>query len=201
MLPPVVVGVQPVVDTVSSMIDVSESQLREHLATALSVQRWVDDVAADAPFADESELVASAERAGASLTEAEIDEALAHHPRIGESPVGEGSAQEFSRREQQASQLTDDPAEVKALAEGNATYEERFGRVFVVRAAGRSKAEIIAELERRLKLDDESEKREAGAQLVEIAVLRLRQTFGRTSAETGRSVETASPRDSEPLGA
>jgi 2-oxo-4-hydroxy-4-carboxy-5-ureidoimidazoline decarboxylase len=201
MLPPVVVGVQPVVDTVSSMIDVSESQLREHLATALSVQRWVDDVAADAPFADESELVASAERAGASLTEAEIDEALAHHPRIGESPVGEGSAQEFSRREQQASQLTDDPAEVKALAEGNATYEERFGRVFVVRAAGRSKAEIIAELERRLKLDDESEKREAGAQLVEIAVLRLRQTFGRTSAETGRSAETASPRDSEPLGA
>jgi 2-oxo-4-hydroxy-4-carboxy-5-ureidoimidazoline decarboxylase len=201
MLPPVVVGVQPVVDTVSSMIDVSESQLREHLATALSVQRWVDDVAADAPFADESELVASAERAGASLTEAEIDEALAHHPRIGESPVGEGSAQEFSRREQQASQLTDDPAEVKALAEGNATYEERFGRVFVVRAAGRSKAEIIAELERRLKLDDESEKREAGAQLVEIAVLRLRQTFGRTSAETGRSAETASPRESEPLGA
>jgi 2-oxo-4-hydroxy-4-carboxy-5-ureidoimidazoline decarboxylase len=201
MLPPVVVGVQPVVDTVSSMIDVSESQLREHLATALSVQRWVNDVAADAPFADESELVASAERAGASLTEAEIDEALAHHPRIGESPVGEGSAQEFSRREQQASQLTDDPAEVKALAEGNATYEERFGRVFVVRAAGRSKAEIIAELERRLKLDDESEKREAGAQLVEIAVLRLRQTFGRTSAETGRSAETASPRDSEPLGA
>jgi 2-oxo-4-hydroxy-4-carboxy-5-ureidoimidazoline decarboxylase len=201
MLPPVVVGVQPVVDTVSSMIDVSESQLREHLATALSVQRWVDDVAADAPFADESELVASAERAGASLTEAEIDEALAHHPRIGESPVGEGSAQEFSRREQQASQLTDDPAEVKALAESNATYEERFGRVFVVRAAGRSKAEIIAELERRLKLDDESEKREAGAQLVEIAVLRLRQTFGRTSAETGRSAETASPRESEPLGA
>jgi 2-oxo-4-hydroxy-4-carboxy-5-ureidoimidazoline decarboxylase len=189
------------VDTVSSMIDVSESQLREHLATALSVQRWVDDVAADAPFADEAELVASAERAGASLTDAEIDEALAHHPRIGESPVGEGSAQEFSRREQQASQLTDDPAEVKALAEGNATYEERFGRVFVVRAAGRSKAEIIAELDRRLKLDDESEKREAGAQLVEIAVLRLRQTFGRTSAETGRSAETASPRESAPLGA
>jgi len=201
MLPPVVVGVQPVVDTVSSMIDVSESQLREHLATALSVQRWVDDVAAEAPFADVSDLVAAAERAGERLTDAEIDEALAHHPRIGEAPDGEGASQDFSRREQQASQLTDDPAEVKALAEGNATYEERFDRVFVVRAAGRSKAEIIAELDRRLKLDDESEKQEAGAQLVEIAVLRLRQTFGRTSAETGRSAETASPREPEPLGA
>lgn len=86
---------------------------------------------------------------------------------------------------------------MKALAEGNATYEERFGRVFVIRAAGRSRLEIIDELERRLKLDDETEKREAGAQLVEIAVLRLRQTFGETSAETGRSAETASPRETD----
>ena len=198
MLPPVVVGVQPVVDTVSSMIDVSESQLRDHLTTALSVQRWVDEVASGAPYADVSELVAVAERAGAELTGDEIDEALAHHPRIGEAPVGEGSAQDFSRREQQASQLTDDPAEVKALAEGNATYEARFDRVFVIRAAGRSRQEIIDELERRLKLDDETEKREAGAQLVEIAVLRLRQTFGETSAESGRSAETASPRATDP---
>lgn len=80
MLPPVVVGVQPVLDTVSSMIDVSESQLRDHLTTALSVKRWVDEVASGAPYADVAELVAVAERAGAELTGDEIDEALAHHP-------------------------------------------------------------------------------------------------------------------------
>ena len=193
-MPPIGRGVvQPGLATVATMIDVPESELREHLATALSVQRWVDDVAAAAPFDDVEGLVEAAEHAGDPLSAAEIDEALAHHPRIGEKPVGEGAAQDFSRREQQASQLTDDPHEVKALAEGNATYEERFGRVFVIRAAGRSKAEIIDELERRLKLDDETEKQEAGEQLVEIAVLRLRQTFGGRSAETGRSTETASP--------
>ena len=176
------------------MIDLPESELRERLATALSVSRWVDDVASGAPYQDVEALVASAERAGDPLTDAEIDEAMAHHPRIGESPTGEGAAQEFSRREQEASQQTDDARLARALAEGNATNEERFDRVFLIRAAGRSREEIVEELQRRLTLDDESEKRIVGEQLVEIAALRLRQMFGESSAETGRGAETASPR-------
>jgi 2-oxo-4-hydroxy-4-carboxy-5-ureidoimidazoline decarboxylase len=72
-------------------------------------------------------------------------------------------------------------------------YEERFGRAFVIRTAGRSRDEVVAELDRRLKLDDEAEKQEVGAQLVEIAVVRLRQVFASRTAETGRGTETASP--------
>jgi 2-oxo-4-hydroxy-4-carboxy-5-ureidoimidazoline decarboxylase len=177
------------------MIDLPESELRERLATALSVQRWVDEVAAAAPFAAVDSLVGAATAAGSPLSEAEVDEAMAHHPRIGEAPTGEGAAQEFSRREQEASAQTDDPQLAKALAEGNATYEERFGRVFLIRAAGRSRAEIVDELERRLKLDDETEKQVVGEQLVEIAALRLRQMFAAATAETGRTSETASPRE------
>ncbi|MBP1242709.1 2-oxo-4-hydroxy-4-carboxy--5-ureidoimidazoline (OHCU) decarboxylase, partial [Frigoribacterium sp. PvP121] len=51
------------------------------------------------------------------------------------------------------------------------------------------------ELERRLKLDDETEKQVVGEQLVEIAALRLRQMFAAATAETGRTSETASPRE------
>ncbi len=71
--------------------------------------------------------------------------------------------------------MTDAAADVAArIADGNAAYEARFGRVFLIRAAGRSPEEMLAELERRLANDDETEAREAAGQLAEIALLRLR---------------------------
>lgn len=60
-----------------------------------------------------------------------------------------------------------------AIAAGNAAYEERFGRVFLIRAAGRSPEQMRAELDRRRANDDESETAEALDQLRQIALLRL----------------------------
>jgi hydroxyisourate hydrolase len=148
----------------------------EQLATALGVQRWVADVAAGASYDDLDALLERAAAAATPLTPSEIDEALAHHPRIGERPAGEGAAQAFSRREQASADAED--AEVNAaIAAGNAAYEERFGRVFLIRAAGRTRAEILAELRRRLELDDATELQNVGDQLREIALLRLRAMF------------------------
>jgi 2-oxo-4-hydroxy-4-carboxy-5-ureidoimidazoline decarboxylase len=65
-----------------------------------------------------------------------------------------------------------------AIAAGNAAYEARFGRVFLIRAAGRSKAEILAELTRRAALDEQTELAVVGAELRDIALLRVRQLFG-----------------------
>jgi 2-oxo-4-hydroxy-4-carboxy-5-ureidoimidazoline decarboxylase len=71
--------------------------------------------------------------------------------------------------------MTDAAADVVArIAAGNVAYEARFGRVFLIRAAGRSPEELLAELERRLRSDDETEATEATGQLAEIALLRLR---------------------------
>ena len=64
-----------------------------------------------------------------------------------------------------------------AISAGNRAYEERFGRVFLIRAAGRSPQEMLAELHRRLDNDDDTEAREATAQLAEIALLRLDSTI------------------------
>ena len=50
-----------------------------------------------------------------------------------------------------------DAAVMAALAEGNREYEQRFGRVFLIRAAGRSSSEVLAELRRRLGNDDATE--------------------------------------------
>ena len=61
------------------------------------------------------------------------------------------------------------------LRDVNAAYEARFGHVFLVRAAGRSGAEILAEAERRLANDDVAEREETVTALRDIALLRLGQ--------------------------
>jgi 2-oxo-4-hydroxy-4-carboxy-5-ureidoimidazoline decarboxylase len=139
---------------------------REALLGCLSVPRWADDVLAGQPYADREALLARADEAARSLTDDELAQALTAHPRIGER------GGEQSRREQAGV----DPAagDVAArLAVGNAAYEERFGRVFLIRAAGRDAEAILAELGRRLGNDDETERAETVDNLRQIALLRL----------------------------
>ena len=60
-----------------------------------------------------------------------------------------------------------------AIAEGNRRYEERFGHVFLIAAAGREPQEILANLTRRLDNDPEDELRIAAHEHRRITRLRL----------------------------
>lgn len=157
------------------MREIGDALLRERLTAALGVRRWVDDVAAGAPYSTLDDLVWAGDRV-AELTDAELDEAVSHHPRIGQRPVGASESARLSSGEQAALGVEDE-REAAALAAGNAVYEERFGRVFLIRAAGRTRAEILAELQRRLLNDEIAEAAEAKDQLRQIAALRLRTLF------------------------
>lgn len=147
---------------------------RSRLETALHVARWVSEVASGCPYESVTELLPVADLAARSLSPAEVDEALATHPRIGSQ--GSGASAALSRSEQSAS-ATDDPALVAAMAQGNVAYEQQFGRIFLIRAAGRSRPEILAELNRRLALTPAEEEREVADQLRQIALLRLQSLF------------------------
>ncbi len=139
---------------------------REVLLGCLSVPRWADQILAGQPYADEDALIAAADGAARRLTDEELDQALSGHPRIGER----GGAQ--SQKEQSGV----DPNEgdtADRLAAGNAAYEERFDRVFLIRAAGRSADQILGELDRRLRNDDATERAETVDNLRQIALLRL----------------------------
>ena len=161
------------------MKNVTDSELRDNLHTALAVRRWVEDVASRAPFTSLDELLAIASAEASPLSPDEIDEAIAHHPRIGEKPAGEGTSQSLSVGEQAG--LGDADEELAAqIAAGNEAYEERFGRVFIIRAAGRTRAEVLEELTRRLELPNATELEIVGGQLREIALLRLEKLFGAT---------------------
>lgn len=148
----------------------------EQLRTALGIERWVAEVAAAAPFADLDALLRVAADAATPFAPAEIDEALGRHPRIGAKAEGSSAEAAHSAREQ-ASPDADDPQLAARLADDNAAYERRFGRIFLIRALGRSRAEILAELDRRLGLDDADELVVVGEQLREIAILRLTAMF------------------------
>lgn len=167
------------------MTDHSADHLRVDLRACLAVPRWIDEVAEQAPFGSVDDLLEAGRNAANPLTRDEVEAALADHPRIGDKPVGEGASQTFSRSEQESLGDDDDAETVAAIAEGNAIYERRFDRVFLIRAAGRSRGEILAELNRRIRLDDDEEFAIVEQQLREIALLRLEKTF------TERGIEVA----------
>ena len=104
-----------------------------------------------------------------SLTDDEWLEAMTAHPRIGERG---GDTPSSSRREQSRA-MASSRETLEALAAENRRYEEKFGRVFLIFASGRSGDEILSELRRRMKNDAPAELQEAKRELRQIARLRL----------------------------
>ena len=162
----------------------TEEELREGLTACLHVPRWVDEVVAAGPYDSVSALLDQARASATPLSPGEIDQALADHPRIGERAAGSGQAQQFSHAEQ-ATSASDDEQLAADLAAGNQAYEEKFDRIFLIRAAGRSRLEILAELRRRLQLDPATEQQQVGAELRDIALLRIPQLFARLDHHSG----------------
>jgi 2-oxo-4-hydroxy-4-carboxy-5-ureidoimidazoline decarboxylase len=159
---------------VSAFNLLSADEAQGLLRTCLDVPRWVAEVEGGRPYAGWAALREAAEQSAARLTEAELEAALTRHPRIGERAGADHDA-EHSEREQAGVDPADRDA-ASRLAAGNAAYENRFDRVFLIRAAGRSADEILGELERRLDNDDGTERDETVRELSEIAVLRLEGT-------------------------
>jgi 2-oxo-4-hydroxy-4-carboxy-5-ureidoimidazoline decarboxylase len=66
----------------------------------------------------------------------------------------------------------------QAMAEGNRAYEQRFGRIYLVSAAGRSAQDLLSFLHQRLNNDPDSEIDVVRQQLAKITRLRLADTWG-----------------------
>lgn len=152
-----------------------EDDLRPALQACCDVPDWVGAVLAGRPYDDESAVLRAADDAARRFTAADVERALAAHPRIGERAEGEHKEAAWSRKEQ-AGVSTDD-ATARELAEGNRAYEDRFGRVFLICASGRSAEEILAALRQRLDNDPEAEAAVVADELRKIALLRLERVL------------------------
>jgi len=142
------------------------------LRTCNAAPRFAAELVAGRPYRDVRTLVARAEEVARSLPWDDVAVALAAHPRIGDRVEGAGAEAESSRREQRSMDDADG-ATRQALLDGNRRYEDRFDHVFLIRASGRSPGEMLAELERRLGNDEETERAEVTEQLAQITGLRV----------------------------
>ncbi|MCB7137844.1 2-oxo-4-hydroxy-4-carboxy-5-ureidoimidazoline decarboxylase [Cellulosimicrobium marinum] len=157
--------------TLDEFNELAPQDAREVLLTCAHVERWAADVAAGRPYATVGSAVRAATSAADPWSDDEVDAALARHPRIGESAAGDDADAQMSRDEQAGVDTSGDVAQ--RLAAGNRAYEEKFGHVFLIRAAGRSAEEILEQLTERLANDADTERANAARNLREIAALRL----------------------------
>jgi 2-oxo-4-hydroxy-4-carboxy-5-ureidoimidazoline decarboxylase len=141
-----------------------EAEAERELLAVCSAPRWAGEVAAGRPYPSVDALHAAAARA---LTDADLDAAMAGHPRIGDRVAGGRS-----RREQSAVGSAA-PDVLAGLAAGNRAYEERFGHVYLVCATGRSAEDLLATLHARLGNDALTERAVALAELAAINRIRL----------------------------
>jgi 2-oxo-4-hydroxy-4-carboxy-5-ureidoimidazoline decarboxylase len=146
----------------------AERELRTCCASAA----WARTVGAARPFTGPGALAAAAAEALEALEWRDVEEALSAHPRIGDRPGGTGRESVWSRAEQSGVDGADQEV-IEALHAGNIAYEQRFGRVFLVCASGRSAAEMLTALRARLGNDEETERLIVRAELGAIVQLRL----------------------------
>ena len=140
---------------------------------------WAEALAAMRPFADANQLLIVSDRIWAGLAEEEWQEAFASHPRIGQqsAKAATSEALAMSAHEQSAAMSAEDATKF-AIAEGNSRYEEKFGRIFIVCASGKSAADILAILNMRMSHTAAEELLEAAEQQRQITQLRLRRWLG-----------------------
>ena len=147
-------------------------QARDALLACCRATQWAGRLTAGRPYPS---LAALQARAAEILTDADVTEALAGHPRIGQAPTAGHSS--FSRSEQSGVAGADDQVRAELVA-GNQAYEDRFGHIYLVCASGRSARELLGILRGRLGHDPDTERDVVRAELIKINDLRLATLTG-----------------------
>ena len=138
---------------------------------------WAARMVSKRPIQEEAVLLAAADDIWRGLGKADWLEAFQSHPRIGESSAEktrEAKSSAWSALEQQQAATADDAVKM-ALKQGNREYEQKFGRIFIVCATGKSAAEILEILRRRLHNDEATELRQAAEEQRQIMNIRLKK--------------------------
>ncbi|MFC6645164.1 2-oxo-4-hydroxy-4-carboxy-5-ureidoimidazoline decarboxylase [Granulicella cerasi] len=136
---------------------------------------WAIGVVNDYPYDTPEQLFASADKVWWSLDAGAWQEAFDSHPRIGEAKAKAATEKSLSWSEGEQAAANPDDLVKAQLAAANKEYEAKFGRIFIVCATGKSAAEMLAILQKRMSNDAATELREAAEQQRQITQLRLRK--------------------------
>jgi 2-oxo-4-hydroxy-4-carboxy-5-ureidoimidazoline decarboxylase len=138
------------------------------MMSCCSSKRFAAAMAAGRPYPTLAAAEAAITAAFESLDWADVLEAIAGHPRIGDRAAGQSAAEQSGVADSSRA----------ALADGNRAYEARFGHVFLICASGLSGEQMLAALRVRLDNDPQTERTVATTELRKITVLRVRKALG-----------------------
>jgi allantoicase len=155
---------EAIVRRVNTLFDGSE------LLKVCGSPRWVEGLLAARPYPSWDALIDSASRVWSALEARDWLEAFAAHPRIGERKAGPRPG--WSAQEQSGTANAPDET-MRALADAQRAYEERFGFLYLVCATGRSAGEMLENVQQRMHNDRDSELRVAAEEQRKITALRL----------------------------
>ena len=136
---------------------------------------WAAKLAGMRPFRSFEDLAAASDVVWWELPVVDWQQAFDSHPRIGQGHAKAATAKSLAWSEGEQAAANPDELAKARLAAGNAAYEARFGRIFIVCATGKSAGEMLSILEGRMTNDDATEMREAAEQQRLIMQLRLRK--------------------------
>jgi 2-oxo-4-hydroxy-4-carboxy-5-ureidoimidazoline decarboxylase len=149
----------------------------EEILSCCGSKTWAKRMVSRRPILGEAALLAACDEVCNTLSESDWDDAFRSHPRVGESAsntaVPARSAVWSGEEQQKVDSASDDVR--TALAEGNRAYEQRFQRIFIVCATGKSASEILGILQRRLRNAGSMEALEAAGEQRKITQLRLKK--------------------------
>jgi 2-oxo-4-hydroxy-4-carboxy-5-ureidoimidazoline decarboxylase len=163
--------------------DLSAGDAQRALLQCCSASTWAEQLAAARPYGAAEDAIRQSSAIVAALTVADLAEALAGHPRIGErlashpdpqpGPDGPGDIAAGWSSQEQSGVHADDAQTGRALATANTEYEQRFGHIYLVCAAGRTGRELLGLLRGRLQNEPEDEWQVVRTELAKINALRL----------------------------
>jgi OHCU decarboxylase len=149
----------------------------EEILPCCGSKAWARGMATRRPILDEIALLAACDEIWATLPESDWLEAFRSHPRIGDShepASAPAQSAAWSSTEQQKVGAAGEDIKT-ALTVRNREYEQKFNRIFIVCATGKSAPQILEILQRRLQNDEKAELHEAAEQQRQIAHLRLKK--------------------------
>ena len=146
-----------------------DEEAQERLYACLADRTWAANVTAGRPYESVSQLMGRVDVEMDKLSDQAWLEAFRAHPRIGER--GGNSAATSEHEQSRVMQATDET--LAALRAENQAYEEKFGHIFLIAAAGRSADDILRALRERMSNDPATEIEVAANEQRKIARLRV----------------------------
>lgn len=137
--------------------------------------RWAEQMLQRRPFRTFDHLLDAAGEVWAELGRTDWLEAFEGHPKIGDMDslrARFGNTRDWSSGEQSGVDDADEQI-LRELAEGNRTYEKRFGHIFIVCATGKTAAQMLEILLSRMNNNPNDELKIAANEQSKITRIRL----------------------------